>query len=148
MTSGKLELQYTLLCDDVRIEIGNKVSVMGIFQGIYVEQLPVTIMKFGVLNHWVGEGVYDTEVRLLSPDKSDTLLNSQTAPVELEEGSFTDNVSFFVNTVFAEAGIYWLQVLANGIVISERPLHVNDVETARIAQESAENLEEISETIN
>ena len=35
-----LKLVYTLLCDDVRIEMGNKISLMGIFQNIMVEKLP------------------------------------------------------------------------------------------------------------
>ena len=37
----KLELAYTLFCDDVRLEVGNKLSYMGVFQNIIVPQLPV-----------------------------------------------------------------------------------------------------------
>ena len=32
METQNLTLRYTLLCDDVRIEMGNKISLMGIFQ--------------------------------------------------------------------------------------------------------------------
>jgi len=32
MVLETLKLVYTLLCDDVRIEMGNKISLMGIFQ--------------------------------------------------------------------------------------------------------------------
>jgi len=35
----KLELAYTLFCDDVRLEVGNKLSYMGVFQTIMVPQL-------------------------------------------------------------------------------------------------------------
>ena len=50
----KLELLYTLFCDDVRLEAGNKLSFMGVFQNIMVQQLPVSLIKFAVVNHWQG----------------------------------------------------------------------------------------------
>ena len=52
MSIPTLKLKYTLLCDDVRIEMGNKISLMGIFQNIMVEKLPVSLIKFAVINHW------------------------------------------------------------------------------------------------
>ena len=48
----KLELLYTLFCDDVRLEVGNKLSFMGVFQNIMVQQMPVSLIKFAVVNHW------------------------------------------------------------------------------------------------
>ncbi len=53
-----LELLYTLFCDDVRLEAGNKLSFMGVFQNIMVQQLPVSLIKFAIVNHWKGEGTY------------------------------------------------------------------------------------------
>src|SRR3712207_9546971 len=61
--TGKLELVYTLLCDDVRLEVGNKLSFMGVFQNIIVQQMPVRLFKFAVVNHWQGEGQHLSEVR-------------------------------------------------------------------------------------
>ena len=52
----KLELLYTLFCDDVRLEAGNKLSFMGVFQNIMVQQMPVSLIKFAVVNHWRGAG--------------------------------------------------------------------------------------------
>ena len=52
----KLELVYTLFCDDVRLEVGNKLSYMGVFQNIVVPQLPVWLPKLAVVNHWRGDG--------------------------------------------------------------------------------------------
>ena len=63
MDTQNLKLIYTLLCDDVRLEMGNKLSMMGVFQNIMVEHLPVSLIKFAVVNHWRGEGIYQTEVR-------------------------------------------------------------------------------------
>ncbi|HEY4369127.1 MAG TPA: hypothetical protein VGN07_17970 [Steroidobacteraceae bacterium] len=37
---------YTIFCDDLRQEVGNKVSYMGVYQGIlYVEAFPVFLPK-------------------------------------------------------------------------------------------------------
>ena len=139
-----LKLVYTLLCDDVRIEMGNKISLMGIFQNIMVERLPVSLIKFAVINHWRGEGNHQTEVRILSPDKSNLVVTSQPTAIDLAPGGFTDNVSFFVNVVFPSAGTYWVQTLADTVVLEEFPLIVTD--SANMV--SSQPAEEISETIN
>ena len=139
-----LTLEYTLLCDDVRIEMGNKISLMGIFQNIMVEKLPVSLIKFAVINHWRGEGNHQTEVRILSPDRSNVVVTSQPTTIELAAGGFTDNVSFFVNVVFPDAGTYWVQTIATGGVIDEFPLIVAD----QASMESMQPADEISETIN
>src|SRR5436190_6441049 len=144
MQTANLNLVYTLLCDDVRIEMGNKISLMGIFQNIMVERLPVSLIKFAVINHWRGEGNHQTEVRILAPDKANLVVTSQPTSIELAPGGFTDNVSFFVNVVFPSAGTYWVQTLADTVVLEEFPLIVTDAGAIGAGQPA----EEISETIN
>lgn len=144
METETLHLEYTLLCDDVRIEMGNKISLMGIFQNIMVEKLPVSLIKFAVINHWKGSGNHETEVRILSPDKNNLIVTSQPTTIELAPGGFTDNVSFFVNVVFPASGTYWIQTVANTVVLDEMPLIVTDQENLTALQPA----EEITETIN
>jgi len=144
MQTGNLQLIYTLLCDDVRIEMGNKISLMGIFQNIMVDKLPISLIKFAVINHWKGEGNHQTEVRILAPDRSNLVVTSQPTAIELAPGGFTDNVSFFVNVVFPSAGTYWVQTLANAVTLEEFPLIVTD--TGNVG--SVQPADEISETIN
>lgn len=144
MTPQNLKLEYTLLCDDVRIEMGNKISLMGIFQNIMVEKLPVSLIKFAVINHWRGEGNHQTEVRILAPDKTNLVVTSQPTAIELAPGGFTDNVSFFVNVVFQTAGTYWVQTIANTVLLDEVPLIVADAGSVPAMHPA----EEISETIN
>jgi hypothetical protein len=71
-TNKKLQLLYTLFCDDVRLEAGNKLSFMGVFQNIMVQQTPVSLIKFAIVNHWQGQGSYLSEVRILSPRQAAT----------------------------------------------------------------------------
>ena len=144
MNTPTLRLKYTLLCDDVRIEMGNKISLMGIFQNIMVEKLPVSLIKFAVINHWQGSGNHETEVRILAPDKVNMVVTSQPTSIELAEGGFTDNVSFFVNVVFPNAGTYWIQTIANAVVLDEFPLIVTDSANASAMQPA----DEITETVN
>jgi len=142
MANGNLQLVYTILCDDVRLEVGNKISLMGIFQNIVVERLPVSVIKFAVVNHWRGEGRHMTEVRILSPDKANLVVTSQPTQIEIPLGGFTDNVSFFVNVVFPVAGVYWVQTLANSVIAEELPLIIAD------AASLSNSPEEISQTVN
>lgn len=144
MNIPNLKLVYTLLCDDVRIEMGNKISLMGIFQNIMVEKLPVSLIKFAVINHWQGAGNHETEVRILSPDRSNLVVTSQPTTIELAEGGFTDNVSFFVNVVFPNPGTYWIQTIANTVVLDEFPLMVTDQENL----DAVRPAEEISDRVN
>src|SRR5205809_5857904 len=95
----ELELAYTLFCDDVRLEVGNKLSYMGVFQNIVVPQLPVWLPKLAVVNHWRGDGGHLSEVRILMPDRQQALVVSQPAHFEMAHGS-ADNISFFVNVTF------------------------------------------------
>src|SRR5688500_18711108 len=145
MTNGNLQLVYTLLCDDVRLEMGNKISLMGVFQNIMVEKLPVSLIKFAIVNHWQGQGTHQTEVRILTPDRKNLIVTSNPTELQLSTGGFTDNVSFFVNVVFPDAGTYWIQTLANSVLLEEFPLIVTDA--AQLAQ-AAPPTEEFPETIN
>jgi len=122
----KLELLYTLFCDDVRLEAGNKLSLMGVFQNIMVQQLPVSLIKFAIVNHWRGDGEYLSEVRILTPDRKQPVVVSQPTRFQVIAGGFADNISFFVNVTFPAAGQYWVQTLINSNLFDEQPLTISD----------------------
>ena len=122
----KLELLYTMFCDDVRLEVGNKLSFMGVFQNIMVQQVPVSLIKFAVVNHWRGEGTHLSEVRILTPDRQHPVVVSQPTSFEITPGGFADNISFFVNVTFPTAGQYWVQTLVDSNLFDEQELTVSD----------------------
>ena len=134
----KLELAYTIFCDDVRLEVGNKLSLIGVFQNMLVQQTPVSLIKFAVVNHWRGEGQYLSEVRILSPDGRQPVVVSEPAPFEITHGGHTDNVSFFVNVTFPAPGEYRVQTLINSTLFDEQPLLVMDARAAAAASQPAE----------
>ncbi len=123
-----IELEYTILCDDVRLEAGNKLTLVGVFYGVYVPQLPVTIIKFAVLNHWRGEGQYLTEVRILSPDRSQVIVASRPSGFQVQANGFADNVTIFANVTFPVQGNYVVQTLVDSHLFSERLLPVSVIQ--------------------
>ena len=137
-TTNKLELLYTLFCDDVRLEAGNKLSFMGVFQNILVQQLPVSLIKFAVVNHWKGQGSYLSEVRILTPDRKQPVVVSQPTRFEIAQGGFADNISFFVNVTFPVAGEYWVQTLVDSNLFEERGLVVSDQQLIGSPDEGSE----------
>jgi hypothetical protein len=136
--TSNLKLIYTLFCDDVRLEVGNKLSLMGVFQSIMVQQLPVSLIKFAVVSHWQGEGTHLSEVRILTPDRQQPVVVSQPTSFEVVPGDFADNISFFVNVTFPVAGRYWVQTLINSTLFDEQPLIVADARTARPTESMSE----------
>ena len=120
---------YTLFCDDVRLEAGNRLSFMGVFPNnmILVQQLPVSLFKFAVVNHWQGQGSYLSEVRILTPDRQQPVVVSQPTRFEIASGGFADNISFFVNVTFPTAGRYVVQTLIDSNLFQEQVLTVSDV---------------------
>jgi hypothetical protein len=135
---NKLKLAYTIFCDDVRLEVGNKLSLIGVFQNMLVQQLPIALIKFAVVNHWRGEGRYLSEVRILSPDKKQAVVVSEPAPFEITQGGHTDNVSFFVNVTFHAPGEYWVQTLINSTLFDEQPLLILDARSAQPTEAASE----------
>ena len=138
---NKLELVYTLFCDDVRLEVGNKLSLMGVFYNLVVQQLPMSLFKFAIVNHWRGSGTHLSEVRILTPDRQQPVAVSQPTPFEIAPGGFADNISFFVNVTFPVAGQYWVQTLVNSTLFDEQPLAVADAQ-------SSQPTESLSDAVN
>ena len=130
MTSPDLKLLYTLICDDVRLEAGNKLSFMGVFQNMMVQQLPASLIKFAVVNHWKGSGRYLSQVIILTPDRQQAIVASEPTSFEIASGGFADNISFFVNVTFPRSGQYFVQTLINSNLYEEQVLTISDATEA------------------
>lgn len=121
---SNLTLNYTLFCEDVRVEASGSLSLIGVFHQIVVPQMPVGLIKFAVLNHWEGEGHHLTEVRILTPDRKQTIAVSQPSGFEVPPNGYADNVTVFVNTSFYQPGEYVVQTLINSSLFAEKTLLV------------------------
>ncbi len=119
-----LHPHYTLICDDVRLELGDRFSLIGVFQNIVTAQLPIALVKLAAITYWHGEGKGSTQVRVLSPDRSEVIVISEPMTVELPAGGFTHNVVLFVNVMLQREGTYWVQTLLDSTVVGEVPFSV------------------------
>ena len=119
---GKLRLAYTVFCDDVRLEVGNKLSLMGVFHQILVQHFPVTVMKFAVVTQWRGNGRHLSEVRILSGDRQQPVVLAEPSPFEVSHGGVANNVSFFFNVEFPAPGLYYVQTLIDSNLADEQEL--------------------------
>jgi hypothetical protein len=138
----KLKLVYTILCEDVRVEVGPKLSLMGIIPNIItVQEFPVTLFKLAVVSRWRGEGTHLSEVRVMSPDRQQHLMLSQPTRFEVASQGFAENINFFFHLTFPTPGQYWVQTLIDSSLRDEQALVVAQAQ----AEQTTEN---ISETIN
>jgi hypothetical protein len=125
--ANQLKLHYTILCEDVRLEMGQKFSLIGVFYSIQVPHLPINVLKMVILNHWSGGGQYLSEVRILTPDRTQPIAISSPSSFEIPPDGYADNVTIFVNVAFPVAGDYIVQTLINSTLFAEQILHVTDI---------------------
>ena len=132
-----LQLDYTIFCEDVRFEASQHLSLMGVTHQIVVPQLPVSLIKLAVVNHWRGTGQFMSEVRILTPDKAQAIAVSQPTSFVVPPDGYADNVTVFVNTSFYQPGNYIVQTLINSNLFAERALPVLLVQASGEFTESA-----------
>ena len=122
------KLVYSIICDDVRIEMGNKLSLMGLFENIFFQTFPSALLKFAIVNHWVGNGPFETHVKVLAPDRKEVVVSAP-SKFSIETNGYADNVTFFTNVNFERSGAHIVQIYIDGNIAAERPLYVHHVPT-------------------
>ncbi len=114
MVSEKInpKLSYTILCDDVRQELGGKYSLMGLFESIYANSFPAVHPRFAIVNEWAGgKGEFRLKIRLLATNRRDVLSESEAVLNLFNETQKHRDISVRFNTTFATPGTYWIQML-------------------------------------
>jgi hypothetical protein len=126
------DLQSSLLCDDVRQERNGKFILIGLFDAIHAETLPVAFARLCLVTRWCsGEGTFTQHSRILHPDQRAVLAEGRRVPVNLPspEASAT-NIELFLNLIFPEAGTYWVEILLENDLKIRYPLRVIRAEPA------------------
>ena len=123
---SQAKLVYSLVCDDVRLEVGNKISRMGVFENVFLPTFPSALVKVAVVNHWKGEGQFETRVLILGLQDRE-LATFVPSRLVIEQQGYADNVTFFTNVTFDQAGTYRVRTYLDGALVAERPLFVHRV---------------------
>ncbi len=121
-------LTFTLFCDDVRQEVGGKISLMGLFEHVYAVQFPVMHPRMVVVQEWTeGRGEFEAKTSLLAPDRK-LCLRETTSRISLNDTNFKQrDISVHLNVEFKTAGTYWLDTHVDGELVSSVPLQVIQV---------------------
>ena len=122
-TKIKPRLSFTLLCDDVRQEMGGKFSLMGLFESISSHSFPALHHRFAIMNEWTGgKGDFTVRIRLLTPDQAQVLSESETKLSLFSETQRHRDISIRYNTTFKVPGTYWIETLLDNERIGLTPL--------------------------
>ena len=121
----KPSLNFTLLCDDVRQEMGGKISLMGIFENVYANSFPAVHPRLAAVNEWAdGLGEFEATLRILSPDRK-TVLRETVTKLKLVNAQFKHrDISIHLNLEFKEPGTYWIENYLDGILVNSVPINV------------------------
>ncbi|HXX81348.1 MAG TPA: hypothetical protein VEI46_07350 [Thermodesulfovibrionales bacterium] len=121
----KPSLNFTLLCDDVRQEMGGKISLMGIFENVYANSFPAVHPRLATVNEWAdGLGEFEATLRILSPDRK-TVLRETVTKLKLVNARFKHrDISIHLNLEFKEPGTYWIENYLDGILVNSVPINV------------------------
>ena len=105
------DLQFSILCDDVRQEINGKFIFIGLFETISSSKFPVVHPRFFVVNRWSnGQGRYDQKVRIVLSSDNSVIIDNKAVEFELVDLDKTHTViSAFNNVLFPKAGKYWIE---------------------------------------
>jgi hypothetical protein len=121
------QLIHCIVCDDVRIEMGNKLSFMGVFENVFLSSFPSVLLKFAVVNHWEGVGQFETQVKIVTPDRREVVVSAPSTFV-IEDQGYADNITFFTNVAFDRAGPYAVQIMIDGRPVAEKRIFVHHVQ--------------------
>jgi hypothetical protein len=121
-------LNFTIICDDVRQEIGGKISLMGLFENIYATKFPAIHPRLAIMTEWSeGKGEFAVKTRLLSPDRK-TVVRETVSRIKLNDANFRHrDVSLHLNIDFKVPGTYWIENYLDEELINSLPLKVVQV---------------------
>ena len=121
----KPELQYSILCDDVRQEKNGKFIFVGAFNFIAVPKFPVIYPAFYIANQWcAGEGEFKEESRVVNEDNQ-VVTSSPEVSFDLKDFYASHFViSRFQRVKFEKPGKYSIEVRLNGELFRRFPFSV------------------------
>jgi hypothetical protein len=112
-----IRLLFGLLCDDVRLEMGGKISIIGESNHFMLPQIPMAV-PICILTKWAGPpgSTADVCLQMLSPDSMAPIKMCE-QHLELSRTDFDTSFGGTVNKLvwqFQTTGVYTVQVLLDG----------------------------------
>ena len=123
-------LQFSVLCDDVRREENGKFMLIGLFEAINAKKFPATHQSMYVVNRWCkGEGDFKQKIRILNSQDKGLVFQTDEQVFELTDiDKHHTLVSRFNNIVFKSPGKYWVEILLDGELVLNYPILLKEVQ--------------------
>ena len=105
------DLQFSVLCDDVRQERNGKLILIGLFEAVRAKMFPVNHPMLFIVNRWRnGVGTF-TEITKLVSASNEKLVEGPEAKFTLASTHTSHTVIHrFPNILFQEPGTYWVEI--------------------------------------
>jgi len=126
----KPDLQFSIVCDDVRRENNGKFMLIGIFEAINAREFPAKHVTLFVANRWCkGEGSFTQKIRIVSASDKVTVFQTDDQPFTLSDiDSHHTVISRFNNLLFGNPGKYWVEIFLNNELIINYPIMLKKIE--------------------
>lgn len=124
----KPNLQFSVLCDDVKREDNGKFMFIGIFEAINARKFPATHPSLFVVNRWCkGEGRFTQKIRIVNPKDRTTVFQTDDQPFELKDiDSHHTLISKVNNMTFQTPGKYWVEIMLDDDLVLNYPIMLRE----------------------
>lgn len=120
------ELQFSVICDDIRREDNGKFILIGLFEVIACRSFPAIHPRFFIANRWCKwEGRFKEKTRIVNADSKEMVVESPEIEVALSDFSCHHTVfSQFDNVRFEKPGKYFVEILINQELFRYYPINL------------------------
>lgn len=123
------DLQFSVLCDDVRREENGKFILIGLFEAINSKVFPATHQMLFVVNRWCkGEGTFTQKIRIINTKDKSIVFQTDEQGFELTDiDRHHTLVSRFNNLLFPNPGKYWIEILLDNELVLNYPIILKEL---------------------
>ena len=123
------DLQSSIICDDVRQENNGKFMLIGLFDSIGAQKLPLVYPRLFMVTRWCsGQGDFIQRTKIVAPDMTTVVVQGKDIAMKLVHPEATaTNVEVFMNVTFNETGTYWVETSVDDDLKLRYPLRVGQI---------------------
>ncbi len=123
-------LQFSVVCDDVRREDNGKFMLIGIFEAINAVEFPAKHHTLFVANRWCkGEGSCTQKIRIVNTKDKAIVFQTEDQSFQLQDIDTHHTImSRFNNLLFPCPGKYWVEIFLNNELILNYPIMLKQME--------------------
>lgn len=119
------DLQFSVLCDDIRIEKNDKLILIGLFEAIKAKMFPVRHNILFIVNRWRnGEGGFTELTKIVSPANEKVIEDPEAKFMLPGTHASHTIIHRFPNILFERHGTYWVEISLDGELRHRYPIRL------------------------